>query len=273
MLQSKQNLRRGDHRRAAAAGGFSITEVIVVVALISMLLGLLMPVLSSVKTSSRSIQCQNNLRQMSRAAELYAAKYRAYPTALRYDNSDGVFKQIEWDWVSTFSGQLIGPGALWQFTDDPQHVMQCPQYLGKAGSPADPYTGYNYSTYIGGEQQFSSNPASAPVYDGASPHQIRRPALVAMFGLGGRAAGTNKFMRSPVHHQHSEMQSLSMNVIYTGGQAFRYDGSTFTAYADGHIDSSQQPREGELATDTLLQQYMGFPRNGFLTDDATAYAP
>lgn len=232
-----------------------------------------MPVLANVRLSGRAIQCQSNLRQMSRAAELYAARYRAYPVALRYDNTGGVFKQIEWDWVSTLSGQLIGPGALWQFTDDPDRVMQCPQYHGKPGSPADPYTGYNYSPYIGGEQQFSGNPATAPFYDGAAPGQIRRPALTAMFGLGGRATGTNKFMRSPLHHQHSQFQSLSMTTVYSGGQAFRYRGSTYVAYADGHIASVEQPREGELATPQLLEQYMGFSRNGFLTDDAAAYAP
>lgn len=259
--------------RRRRRGAFTLTEVIIVIAVLGMMLGLLLPVLAGVRSSGRAIQCQSNLRQMSRAAELYAAKYRAYPAALRYDNTGGVFKQIEWDWVSTLSGQLIGPGALWQFTDDPDHVMQCPQYHGNPGSPADPFTGYNYSTYIGGEQPFSPNPAMTQVLDGAAPTQIRRPSMTAMFGLGGRATGTNKFMRSPVHHQHSQMQNLPLSALYSGGQAFRYRGSTFVVYADGRIGSVEQPCEGPHATPQLLQQFMGFPRNGFLSDDAIAYAP
>lgn len=265
--------RSGAISNATCRRGFSLTEVIVVVAISAATLGLLMPVLAKVRLSGRAIECQSNLRQMLRAAELYAVKYRTYPTALRYENTGGVFKQIEWDWVSTLSGQLIGPGALWQFTDNPDRVMQCPQYHGNPGSPADPYTGYNYSTYIGGEQLLTSNPATAPFFDGASPAQIRRPSQTAMFGLGGRKTGTNKFMRSPVHHQHSQFKQLPMSAVYTGGQAFRYGRSTYVAYADGRVSSVEMPCEGEQGTPQLLEQYLGFPKNGFLSDDAQAYAP
>lgn len=257
--------------RGSNALGFTLVEVLVTIAILSMLLGLLLPVLSSVRVSGRSIVCQNNLRQMSMAAEAYATKYRAYPIALHFEQSDGVFKSVSWDWVTTASGQLIGPGPLWQFTDNPREVMQCPQYLGNATSSGDPYTGFNYSTYIGGEEPFSSNP-QGDIRDGAAPGQIRRPAMTAMFGLGGTAAGTNKYMRSPRHHQHSEMQNLALQTIYAGAQAFRYQGSTYVAYADGRIGSVEQPRKGELATDMLLQQ-MGWSSNGFLSNDASAYRP
>ncbi len=263
--------RRCPEGRGSDARGFTLVEILITISIITMLLGLLLPVLAGVRNSGRAIQCQSNLRQMSLAAHAYSTKYRAYPIALQFDNSDGVFKSIAWDWVTTASGELISPGPLWQFTDDPGEVMQCPQYLGNSPSAGDPYTGFNYSTYLGGEEQFSTNP-QGNIKDGAAPGQIRRPAMTAMFGLGGTATGTNKYMRSPRHHQHSEMQNLALQTIYAGAQAFRYQGSTFVAYADGRIGSVEQPRKGELATDALLQQ-MGWPNNGFLSDDASAYRP
>jgi type II secretory pathway pseudopilin PulG len=268
---SETTVRRSGPRRGSRFG-FSVVELIVVVSIIATLLGLLLPVLSGVRSAGRGALCQSNLRQMSIAAEAYATKYRAYPAALRYDNSGGVFKQVAWDWVKTINGDIISPGPLWQFTGNPDRVMQCPEYLGSNASSGDPFTGFNYSTYIGGEEPFNTSPSWSKVRDGASPFQIRRPGQTAMFGLGGYKGGTNKYMRSPLHQQHSEIL-LQLSAIYAGGQAFRYRGSTFVAYADGRVGSSEQPREGELATDALLEQYLDFPRNGFLTDDAFAYKP
>ena len=63
-----------------------------------------------------------------------------------------------------------------------------------------------------------------------------------------------------------------LTIRYGGGQAFRHDGTTNVAYVDGHVGIVQDPRPGNEATDELLE-LMGFPTNGFLTDDDGAYDP
>src|SRR5881397_2945226 len=72
--------------------GFSIVELIVVIAVVSMLIGILAPALSSVRASARSGRCQGNLKQMAIAAQNYAAIYDAWPAAIRYENPHGVFQ-------------------------------------------------------------------------------------------------------------------------------------------------------------------------------------
>src|SRR5687767_12119330 len=60
---------------------FTLTEVLVTLGAIVLLIGLLAPALSSVGASSRSLQCQTNLRQICIASQNYAAIYQIYPPA------------------------------------------------------------------------------------------------------------------------------------------------------------------------------------------------
>ena len=89
-----------------------------------------------------------------------------------------------------------------------------------------------------------------------------------MFGDGGWTGGTHKFMRAPMNSVECDLFT-----VYAGGQAFRHAGSTNVAYLDGRIGSVNQPRKGELASADLLEQIMGYPTNGFLSDDDGAYDP
>jgi prepilin-type processing-associated H-X9-DG protein len=249
-------------RRAA----FTLVELMVSVGIIALLLGLLMPALAAVHDASRSMLCQSNLRQMSFAAQKYAALWDMYPVAIRYEQVEGQVHRVAWDWVTTFKGELISPGPLWDLTDDPRHVMQCPNYHGPSNSSGDPYTGYNYNTsYIGGEAptQVGWN----AVRKGVPPHACRRTTQTAIFGCSGYSQGANKFMRAPL-----APNGHPLSVTYTGAQAFRTAGGTNVTYLDGHVGVVGQAKEGELATDSLLD-LMGYPDNGFLSDDDSAYDP
>jgi prepilin-type processing-associated H-X9-DG protein len=247
---------------------FSIVELLVVIGAIALLIGLLAPALSSVGAGGRSTRCQSNLRQMANAANNYAAMYDAYPAALRFENINGTFQRVAWDWVTTFSDEVISPGALWTFTDNPGEVQQCPEFEGASTYDGDPYTGYNYNTtYIGAEAPFPST-GWANVRKGVPPHACGRCAQCAMFGEGGWKGGANKFMRAPLNSEN-----LGFDVIYGGGQAFRHRRSTNLAYVDGHVGSANKIFQGKHATPNLLGDTMAYPANGFLSDDDSAYSP
>jgi len=244
---------------------FSLLELLAVLAVIAVLLGLMLPALASVRSSSRTALCVSNLRQMAIAAQRYALEYQYYPPAIRYEN-DGTVTQIAWDWITT-DGLVISPGPLWSFTDDPGRVQQCPEYHGTTDT-ADPYTGYNYNTtYVGGEG-YLYNWGWKNFRAGVRHSACRWTGRVAIFGDGGRAGSTNKYMRAPMNTEH-----IGLDFVYAGGQAFRHQKATNVAYLDGHVGSARTPFRGDLATETLLTEEMGYPRNGFLSDDDRAYDP
>ncbi len=244
----------------------TMVELLIVIGVIALLIGLLAPGLRGVRAAGRTTLCSANLRQMAIAAQVYAAIYDAFPAAIRYENDGGV-TIIAWDWVTTFSHQVISPGPLWAFTDNPGEVKQCPSFHGGTNF-ADQFTGYNYNTtYIGGEGTLY-NWGWEKFRPGLAPGVCRRSPETAFFGDGGVGGGiANKFMRAPMN---SEGHPLSL--VYAGGQAFRHGGFTNVVYVDGHVASVDRPQPGELATDSLLAA-MDYPTNGFLSDDDTAYDP
>lgn len=247
------------------ARGFSLIELLAVMASIAMLTGLVAVAMRAIAVGSRSTVCQSNLRQMAVAAQNYAALYDSWPPAIRYESVNGTLQNIAWDWITAYN-QPAKIGALWMFTDRGSEVHQCPAHHGKGGF-GEPFTGYNYNTtYIGGESQF---PTIGWEHHrrGVPPHACSRSSTCAIFGDGGRKGDTNKYMRAPLDPH------VELSTVYSGGQAFRHGHATNVAFIDCHVSSVSQGWQGERATPELLDTYMSFPDNAFLSNDDRMYLP
>jgi prepilin-type N-terminal cleavage/methylation domain-containing protein len=69
-----------DYRRASrATGGFTLIELMVVVAIIGILIALLLPAVQQARESGRRISCASNLRQLAIATHSYTDMHRMLP--------------------------------------------------------------------------------------------------------------------------------------------------------------------------------------------------
>ena len=255
--------------------GFSLVELLVTIAVIAVILGLLSNGISTVRSTARTTACRTNLRQLHVAAETYHISEESYPAAVLYVIEDGSVLTKAWDFVQSSDGE-IRPGPIWSYLDGPDRVFQCPDFEGASTFGADPATGYNYNTtFIGAEGRYpipGPNGTWKHGWDncrrGVRVGAHRHPSSTALFGDGGWRDGANKFMRAP-----SNRVEVDLGLIHGGTQAFRHQGCTNVCCLDGHVEGREIPHEGMHATDAMLEEITDFPRNGFLSDDDSAYDP
>jgi prepilin-type N-terminal cleavage/methylation domain-containing protein/prepilin-type processing-associated H-X9-DG protein len=62
-------------RRGRSARAFSLTELLVVMAIIGILAGILIPVVGTIRDRANTLQCQGNLRQIHAAMLLYVSEH------------------------------------------------------------------------------------------------------------------------------------------------------------------------------------------------------
>jgi prepilin-type N-terminal cleavage/methylation domain-containing protein/prepilin-type processing-associated H-X9-DG protein len=79
--------------------GFSLVEVLVVVAIIGVLMSLLLPAIQQSRESGRTTQCRNNLRQIGLAIQNYYSANRAFPAGCVGDTASPVDIQ-GWGWAT-----------------------------------------------------------------------------------------------------------------------------------------------------------------------------
>jgi prepilin-type N-terminal cleavage/methylation domain-containing protein/prepilin-type processing-associated H-X9-DG protein len=67
-------------RNAPAVNGFTIVELLVVLAITGVLIALILPAVQSAREAARGLSCLNNLRQIGLAIHNYEASHRTFPS-------------------------------------------------------------------------------------------------------------------------------------------------------------------------------------------------
>jgi len=216
-----------------SAGAFTLIELLVVISIIALLMGILLPVLSRVRRSARSVVCLANVKRLAMAGVMYAQANEAFPPhrmkrkkfsdAQNFVNKYGRDRP-RWQWffdqgigpVIDPSGWVKQPGDV--FTDAETLMMTndyfiCPDFRHPQYSVYDIRNGsygYNYQ-YLGNarDRPDLGKFQNFPVNESA----IERPGATIIIGDGRGSShphGLHSYKLDP------PKLALSTGAIYFG---------------------------------------------------------
>jgi prepilin-type N-terminal cleavage/methylation domain-containing protein/prepilin-type processing-associated H-X9-DG protein len=221
---------------APRARGFTLLELLVAIAAVSILASLLLPALAQCKLKARTIRCYSNLRQLGLATQLYWDENS--DTAFRYlsgfTNGGGVY-WFGWlqQWSSENEGSRSfdpGQGALYPYLQG-QGIELCPAFdygfarlkLKAAGASY----GYGYNKHLSGIRmpRVTASSEVALLADSAQVNDFQAPA-------------------SPVNPLLEEFYYVSTNAFEATAH-FRHQQHANAVFCDGHV-ARESPHPGSV---------------------------
>lgn len=90
--------------RSGGRGGFTLVELLVVIAIIAILAALLLPALSSMRERARSISCLSNMKQVGMGLMMYVSDHQGFPQGMQGAGSGAA-------WPNSANSMLSGTGC------------------------------------------------------------------------------------------------------------------------------------------------------------------
>jgi prepilin-type N-terminal cleavage/methylation domain-containing protein/prepilin-type processing-associated H-X9-DG protein len=242
---------------------FSLIELLVVIAVIAILSAMLLPVLAKGKLSAQRAACENNLRQLGLAAEMYLGDNAGF-----FFNRCGApttaGQQWWFGWLASGAEGArafdLATGSLFPYLHG-SDVRLCPSPAWS--SAAFKPKGTNVIFSYGGNSFLLAAQNQKP----ANANKISRPAGTALFA---DAAQVNTFQApaSAAHPLFEEFYYLDLETNYanpnnTPNAHFRHAQKANVTFADGHVDL-EKPVAGSIDK-RLPNQFIGQLRPEILT--------
>ncbi|MEI6085719.1 MAG: prepilin-type N-terminal cleavage/methylation domain-containing protein [Verrucomicrobiota bacterium] len=252
--------------------GFTLVEVLVVIALIGMLTALLLPALSRARDTGRQATCLSNLHQLYLANLAYAGDYDGYAPA-----APDIFGNnlIRWygsrpDASTPFDSRT---GPLSHYFGDSQAIRACASMSQWSFSTNDAVAfevgcgGYGYN-YLGvGTRSYLAGYTEAACQAGMHPEQMSRPTTTVMFGDAGfpQFSAGQTFL---IEYSFAEPDKfLSATGVMYGSPApslhFRHRRRANVVWCDGHAAAETITRSDNATSWKFLVGWFGNQTNNY----------
>ncbi len=233
-------------------GGFTLVEVLVVVAITAILMGILMPTLMLAKTQARQAVCRGNLRQLLMANLAYSTEHDGCFVPAARDMWDGAGL---WRWhgyrPTRDAAFVSSQGPLAGYLGDGQ-VKRCAENVEFAatdrwtGSFEKGCGGYGYNMVYIGSRMWHKPLSGAgwwrQMYERTTrADEVRRPAETLMFADSAISQEAGVVIEySFAEPPFAVFEGTVMTGFYMSPSIhFRHRGRANIGWGDGHTDSRE----------------------------------
>jgi prepilin-type processing-associated H-X9-DG protein/prepilin-type N-terminal cleavage/methylation domain-containing protein len=235
--------------------GFTLMELIIVVAIILILVGLLVPTLSRARASGKRVYCANNLKVLHRANQMYADEHGEYVAAA--SDMCGANRNRWHGERSSASRPFDGSeGPLAPYLGGEGRVRSCPSFRRfSASSGANAFEascgGYGYNAIGVGSQTYLQGYGSEAMARGMATTDIQNPCRTVMFS---DCAFPQPYGNNPTHLIEYSFVEPYHWVFSPGEESsyradpsmhFRHGGRANVVWCDGHVSSEKMETMAE----------------------------
>jgi len=224
--------------------GFTLVELLIVIAIISLLVSILLPALSYAKEQALKVKCQSNLNQIYTGMFMYTEDHGGYFPLSRDVGDYGDLSTAGWVylwWPEALASYLNYPKGV----ERPASILDPPIYLYEENWRRE-------MVYFCPSDQRDGGPwGSLPVMTSYGMNEFST-WWHPNYGWGG-----NRLDEWTKYRRHTSVASTHMLMAETNGRGLRQESTTMLSFAprhswslnilyvDGHIESAKGPEQGE----------------------------
>jgi prepilin-type processing-associated H-X9-DG protein/prepilin-type N-terminal cleavage/methylation domain-containing protein len=219
--------------------GFTLVELLVVIAVIGILAALLLTVVSRAKGRAQQVQCANNVRQLGVTLQGYVTENHAYP--LKRSLTPDAVASGKVYWEQTLQESELGSTRTNSFLHLMQQgVWKCPNANTPANYWEDVYISYGYNFYGMQSDRGVFNVLGLGVhslglgsYSPVNESEVVSPS--EMIAMGDGFMGGNGIIRDGVGNL---MRTCGIpDFGSTARASARHQGKANVVFCDGHVES------------------------------------
>jgi len=219
-------------RLPGKAEGFTLIELLVVIAIIGILAGMLLPVLNRAKAKAVSINCLNNLKQLTVAVNVYAADHQDFIPP-NYINNDNAWVGGD---VSSLPGATnvadIYAAILFPFSQS-AGIYHCPADKLGAGSAGYRVRSYSLNGMMGNNGGVADVHPGIQEYRKLSDIKVPGPSDASFF-FDEQADPVNSLCSIDDGYFAVESNTPKLSGAWRNIPASRHGNFGQMSYADGH---------------------------------------
>jgi prepilin-type N-terminal cleavage/methylation domain-containing protein/prepilin-type processing-associated H-X9-DG protein len=219
---------------------FTLVELLVVIAIISLLAGLLLPVLGKAKATAQSIGCTSHLRQVQFAWVLYCSDHEGRVPLIVNSGAGGYSRSLEGSWVvgnakRDRSEDGLQGGSLWSYLSAAV-IYRCPADRSTVmGHPElRRFRSYALNGWLGWKPAADAGVGVATIGNVYRDAELREPACT--FGFLDVSEDSIEAGDMSIAID-ADAQYRSVVPLWMHHPAWRHRGGAEISFLDGHAES------------------------------------